>query len=213
MKSRILLIVWAAIGGVLAILAISHRAPAPETMARRAAPQPAPVVIPEPPRESPAVPENPTPAIPPLEEAAPPPAPPKAESVPNIKPQRPPARPQQAQTQPRQKPELIDPTARVALSWVGADSEAEEYWIAAINDPDIPAKEREDLIEDLNEEGLPDPKHPTLDDLPLILYRLALIEELAPYSMDEVNARSFAEAYKDLKNLAKLALGRGEPVK
>ena len=57
-------------------------------------------------------------------------------------------------------------------------------------------------IEDLNEEGFADPKNLTPDDLPLILTRLALIEEHAPDAMDEVNAAAFAEAYKDLMNMA-----------
>jgi hypothetical protein len=94
-----------------------------------------------------------------------------------------------------------DPLARAALSRVGLDSEAESYWAAAINDPNLSEKEREDLIEDLNEVGFEDPKNPTLDELPLILNRLELIEEYAPFAMDDVNARSFAEAYKDLSNM------------
>lgn len=87
---------------------------------------------------------------------------------------------------------------RMALSFVGADPEAEQIWTLAINDPDRPAKERQNLIEDLNEDGFPDPKNVTADDLPLILSRIDLIEHLAPSSMDEVNAAAFGEAYKDL---------------
>ena len=104
------------------------------------------------------------------------------------------------------KRELQDPLAREALALVGFDSEAEQYWAWAINDPDLPAHEREDLIEDLNEQGFPDPKNITVEDLPLILNRLALIEEYAPAAMDEVNEAAFLEAYKDLVNmLARLA--------
>src|SRR5262249_11971668 len=55
-----------------------------------------------------------------------------------------------------------DPMARLALSYVGTDSEAETYWIGAINDSSLPAHERQDLIEDLNEDGLSDPKNPTV---------------------------------------------------
>ena len=73
--------------------------------------------------------------------------------------------------------------------------------MGAINDPNLPAEERKDLIEDLNEDGLSDPKHPGPEDLPLILNRLQLIEELAPDAMDRVNADAFAEAYKDLNNM------------
>lgn len=91
-----------------------------------------------------------------------------------------------------------DTTARAALSFVGADPEAEAYWVDAINNPDLSAQERQDLIEDLNEDGLSDPRNPGPEDLPLIVNRLQLIEELAPYAIDQVNADAFAEAHKDL---------------
>jgi hypothetical protein len=96
---------------------------------------------------------------------------------------------------------LRDPLARVALSLVGADATAEEYWAAAINDPSLSAKEREDLIEDLNEVGFADPQNPTPDEIPLIVNRLQIIEQYAPFAMDDNNARSFAEAYKDLSGM------------
>lgn len=96
---------------------------------------------------------------------------------------------------------IRDPVARFALTYVGADPEAEAYWVEAINDPSLSATERQDLIEDLNEDGFPDPRHITARDLPLIASRIALIERLAPESMDDVNAEAFAEAYKDLTNM------------
>jgi hypothetical protein len=103
---------------------------------------------------------------------------------------------------------LAQPLARAALSYVGADAAAEAVWMTAINDPSTPPKERQDLIEDLNEDGFPDPKNITSDDLPLIVNRMALIENLAPDAIDDVNAAAFAEAYKDLTNmLAKLTRG------
>jgi len=105
------------------------------------------------------------------------------------------------------KPPIQDPDARDALSLVGADPVAEAYWVAAINNPNLPADERKNLIEDLNEDGLSDPHHPGPQDMPLILSRIQLIEELAPNSMDQVNTDAFAEAYKDLVNLAS-----GQPV-
>lgn len=111
------------------------------------------------------------------------------------------------------KPELLDPLAREALIFVGADPEAEAYWFGAINDPTLPPNERQDLIEDLNEEGLSDPKHPGPEDLPLIMSRIELIEEVGPLAMDDVNSSAFAEAYKDLWNLLYVAMGRGQPVK
>ena len=96
---------------------------------------------------------------------------------------------------------LKAPLARQALSFVGIDSEAEEVWALAINDPEVPANERKDLIEDLNEDGFPDPKNLTADDLLLIQSRIDLIEVHAPNAMDEVNAAAFMEAYKDLVNM------------
>jgi hypothetical protein len=91
--------------------------------------------------------------------------------------------------------------ARQALAFVGADPEAESVWLDAINDPERSAHERSDLIEDLNEEGFADPHNPTIEDLPLIENRLALIEALAEDAMDDTNAAAFAEAYKDLANM------------
>ena len=117
------------------------------------------------------------------------------------------------QGRPAAKEPLQDPMAREALAFVGADEWAEAYWYEAINDPSLPANERQDLIEDLNEDGLSDPRHPTEDDLPLILSRLLIIEEVAWDAMDEVNADAFQEAYKDLVNLADLAMGGGNAVR
>jgi hypothetical protein len=107
------------------------------------------------------------------------------------------------------KPPIQDPLARAALSLVGVDPDAELYWYEAINDPALGAQERQDLIEDLNEDGLSDPQNPTLDDLPLILSRIALIEEVFWDAMDDVNADAFLEAYKDLVDLADRAMGNG----
>jgi hypothetical protein len=110
-----------------------------------------------------------------------------------------------AASQPAKEQELVDPVARIALSFVGADPDAEAYWIDAINDPNLSPHERQDLIEDLNEEGFADPHHPTLEDLPLIVSRLMIIEELAPDAMDDVNSDAFDEAKKDLERMAYLA--------
>jgi hypothetical protein len=103
----------------------------------------------------------------------------------------------------RSKPKeaIKDPLARAALSLVGADPEAEAYWTAAINDPSLPANERQDLIEDLNEDGLTDPHHLAEADIFMIENRIELIEEQAPYAMDQVNSDAFQEAEKDLLNL------------
>ncbi len=93
------------------------------------------------------------------------------------------------------------PMARFALRYVGIDRDAEDYWYAAINDPTLSADERQNLIEDLNEEGFPDPENLTADDLPLIERRIEIIELVGPDAMDEVNANAFAEAYNDLVDM------------
>jgi hypothetical protein len=103
--------------------------------------------------------------------------------------------------QPGQAHGLGDPQARDALALVGADPDAEAYWIEAINDPDLSAKERRELIEDLNQDGFADTKNLSADDLPLIVNRLQLIEALWPDAMDDVNAAAFDEAYKDLSKM------------
>lgn len=118
--------------------------------------------------------------------------------------------PNQALNPPKEP--LKDPIAREALTLVGIDPDAEAYWFEAINDMSLPPNERQDLIEDLNEEGLPDPKHPTIDDLPIIFSRLELIEAIGPDAADKTNGDAFNEAYNDLLNLAQLAMGGGKPV-
>ena len=106
----------------------------------------------------------------------------------------------------KKKVPLQDPTARVALGLVGVDPDAEAYWEQAIFDRNLPDKEREDLMEDLNEVGFSDPKNPGQEDLPLILNRIALIEQIAPYA-DPFMQRHLGEAYKDLNNMLE-----GKPV-
>ena len=91
--------------------------------------------------------------------------------------------------------------ARVALSMIGYDPDADEVWIRLINDPDVSANARHNLIEDLNEDGFADPDNPTLDELPMIEYRIELIEDLLPYAIDKVNSDAFKEARKDLVNM------------
>jgi hypothetical protein len=94
-----------------------------------------------------------------------------------------------------------NPIARRALAGVGADLESERVWLEAINDPNLPADERKDLIEDLNEDGISNPAKPSQRDLPLIKSRILLIEQLIPSAMDQTNAAAFKEAQKDLVSM------------
>lgn len=114
-----------------------------------------------------------------------------------------------ASAQPPKSPKepLHDPDARDALALVGLDPLAEQYWLEAIFDSSLPDKEREDLMEDLNEVGFADPKNLTADDLPLILTRLRLIEEIEPQA-DPFMKDHLAEAYKDLGNMYTKVVGQ-----
>lgn len=95
---------------------------------------------------------------------------------------------------------LQDPLARVALAYVGADIRAEAYWVDAIFDPTLPDEERDDLMEDLNEVGFSNGKLPGPGDLPLIINRIAIVEELVPYA-DDFMYEHLSEAHKDLMNM------------
>jgi hypothetical protein len=106
-------------------------------------------------------------------------------------------------------PDKREPLARLALSYVPGDSQATALWKKAIDDPATPRHQRQDLIEDLNDQGFPDPKHLGQRDLPLVESRLALIEQLAPAATDPVNAAAFKEAYQDLQNMKRYLEGNG----
>jgi hypothetical protein len=94
-----------------------------------------------------------------------------------------------------------EPLARLALNFVGLDTQANEFYQKSINDPLLTKDHRRNLIEDLNQDGFADTKNLTARDLPLVQNRIALIEQLAPSAMDDANAVAFKEAYKDLVNM------------
>lgn len=93
---------------------------------------------------------------------------------------------------------IQDPVAHIALAYVGLDRDAEDYWYEAINDPTLSEQERQSLIKGLSQEGFADPADLTLDDVPLILTRIRIVELLGPEAMDQVNADAFTQAYTDL---------------
>ena len=199
---------------VLAVIVLESalRPAAPADPARKATDRREALTLPPPAPRGPPAPfighesAAPSPALRPFVSGA---RPEPAATVPSVAPTAAPKpaapKPQKA-PKPPPTPEQI--LAREALAGVGADPAAEAVWFAAINDPSRSAHERSDLIEDLNEDGFPDPKHVTGDDLPLIVSRLALIEQLAPGAMDQTNADAFAEAYKDLLNMYARAAGQ-----
>jgi hypothetical protein len=102
-------------------------------------------------------------------------------------------------------PAKKEPLARLALSYVGADADANQFYQKAINDSGLPGDHRKNLIEDLNQDGFPDRRNLGAKDLPLIQNRIALIEQLAPSATDPVNAAAFREAYKDLLKMRERA--------
>lgn len=91
---------------------------------------------------------------------------------------------------------------RAALALIGHDPSADRIWIDIINDPTVSRNARSNLIEDLNEDGISNPRNPAQQDLPVIEYRIALVEDLRPRAMDKTNADAFDEAHKDLVNMA-----------
>ena len=127
--------------------------------------------------------------------------PPKVEPVKesSVQPTPKPKAPVQAQAPAAKPPKepLHDPDARDALALVGLDPDAEQYWLSAIYDSNLPDNEREDLMEDLNETGFADPKNLTADDLPLIVSRLEIIDAVLP-NTDDFMAQHLLEAQKDL---------------
>lgn len=93
-----------------------------------------------------------------------------------------------------------EPFARVALNYVGADAQADDFYVKAINDPTLSDRHRKNLIEDLNETGITDKR-----DLAILKNRLAIIEDQLPKTSDPVNAAALEEAQKDLTNMANAA--------
>ena len=202
MKTKIILL--SSLAAVVGIVVASRMLPRSVTTREAAAANPGRVSAPEPAKPPPA----------PASQLSPPE--PSGNLANRVRPQeakldeaRKAAPPPAPATQPKEP--LRDPAARAAMSRVGLDPEAEAYWLEAIFDSSLPEQEREDLIEDLNEEGLSDHRHPGPQDFSLILNRIAIIENIVPQA-DEFMLPHLAEAYKDLVNLAAITQGGGEPV-
>ena len=101
--------------------------------------------------------------------------------------------------------------AREALNTVGLDPVAEKVWLDTINNLENPAKDRKNLIEDLDTTGFKSHRNPTPDDIALIQSRLALIEKYAPSAVDSINAAAFQEAKKDLTRMLAKATAQIQP--
>ena len=101
----------------------------------------------------------------------------------------------------RMQARVKDLLARLSTDSLGIDPEAEQYWLAAINDSNIEADDRRELILALETAGFADPTSLSADDLPLIAGRIALVEELAPNAIDNVNAAALQEVYQTLVSM------------
>jgi hypothetical protein len=193
MKTKWLVLGFVIIGGTLVFVLLNRPSTQPSATAK-------------PPKEIPLAPmAEKTPVV--VEQSAP--AEPATEPQVQLLPKPKPTPKLQAQTpsaNPGKEP-LHDPVAREALALVGVDPEAEQYWLDAIYDSNLPDNEREDLMEDLNETGFADPKNLTADDLPLILNRLIIIQQIAPYT-DPFMAEHLGEAYGDLSKMADRLAGQ-----
>lgn len=104
----------------------------------------------------------------------------------------------------------IEERARAAVAEVGVNEESETVWLAAVNNRQIPAETRAELINALTEEGFSDTDEYTDDDLPLIAARLAIVERLAPESIDETNAAAFSQALETLSDLLEQLSGESD---
>ena len=114
-----------------------------------------------------------------------------------------------------QDPRLVEPgskepLARIALTYVGGDTQALELFHTAILDPSLLPDQKSNLVEDLNEEGLTNQKVPTPEDLQLIAKRYELTQAYLQETYvlnDETLHAAFVEADKDLHRMLEKAAG------
>ena len=118
---------------------------------------------------------------------------------------------QQTWNDPRITADQKEPLARVALTYLGSNPQAEPLYKTAINDLSLPKDHRRELIEDLNTDGFANKRNPTPADVTLIQNRLQFIQQHAPNAADVVNAKAFAEAHKDLLQMLNKANAGAQP--
>ena len=201
MKIKTILILWTvvAVGTVVTTLVVLKYQTAPLTLQRASK------------TEDRAQSEQPGsqvhPAVMQVETPAPEPLPPEQNNAPPTQPVKVATKAQTATATPLPDPRFNDPAfkeqlGRYALSFVGDDPAADEVWASLIYDSSLSDTVREDLMEDLNENGFSsgDGRVATVDDLPLIESRIALLEQHMR-DADEFMLTHLAEAYKDLVNI------------
>lgn len=110
-------------------------------------------------------------------------------------------------------PDSKEALGRIGLTYVGAadnqvNDQAVQLFHAAINDPSLSPEQRQNLIEDLNQDGLSNRRNPTPDDLKIIANRYQLAQwylQQSSVQNDPTFAAPFTEANKDLVNLLQRA--------
>lgn len=104
---------------------------------------------------------------------------------------------------------------RLALNFVGANDQALELFHQAALDPQLKPDQRRNLVEDLNQDGLSNPRNPTPEDLKVIANRYALTQTYLQQDYvknDKTLNAAFQEANKDLAKMLERA-GATPPVK
>lgn len=97
--------------------------------------------------------------------------------------------------------------ARESLTMVGVSAEANEYWFAAVNNPEVPTIQRQVLIAALSEVGFEDPNNPTEEELPLIMSRITLLQRLAQNPLDQASATAIQATSAALVDMAAQVTG------
>jgi hypothetical protein len=106
------------------------------------------------------------------------------------------------------EPGSKEPLARLALAYVGANEQAVELYQAAVLDPSLQPEQKRELVEDLNQDGLSNPKTPTAEDLNIIAKRYALTQAYLQQDYvrnDKTLNAAFREADKDLRKMLEKA--------
>lgn len=107
-----------------------------------------------------------------------------------------------------------EPSARVALAYVGANDQALELYHTAVLDPALKPDQRRELVEDLNTDGLSNKKNSSAADLEIIAKRYELTQAYLQQDYvqnDKVLNAAFREADKDLRNLLQKAAAAANP--
>lgn len=101
-----------------------------------------------------------------------------------------------------------EPLARLALSFVGANRQAEQLFHTAVLDGALTPDARRNLIEDLNQDGLSSKRNLSPEDLSLVTARYRLTQTYLQQDYvqgDRMLLEAFKEADKDLRNMLQRA--------